>query len=102
MGASPEGASTGPRTSNTDAQAAAATASAPSNDYVRQIRDTAIAKLGSNIGLRMAGDRLSDLQPTTSMAEESASVKYSPERTTKAPSSQYLAHSSAPARLTGA
>ena len=102
MGASPEGVSSGPRTSYSDAQAAAASASAPQNDYVRQIRDTAIAKLGSNVGLRMAGDRLSDLQPTTSMAEESASVKYSPEKTTKAPSSQYLAHSSSPARLTGA
>lgn len=102
MGASPEGVSSGPRTSDSDAQAVAASASAPRNDYVRQIRDTAIAKLGSNVGLRMAGDRLSDLQPTTSMAEESASVKYSPEKTTKAPSSQYLAHSSSPARLTGA
>lgn len=102
MGASPEGTSTSPRTVDSMAQNAEAGATMPRNDYVRQIRDTAIAKLGSNVGLRMAGDKLSDLQPTTSMAEESAAVKYSPEKTSKAPGSQYLAYSSSPARVTGA
>jgi len=101
MGASPDTSTAGPRTRDSDAQVAAASASAPSNDYIRQIRDSAISKITGSAGFRMAGDRLSDIQPTSSLAEESASVKYSPEKTTKAPGSQYLAQSASPARLTG-
>lgn len=102
MGASPEGLSTSPSSGDSAAQTAAVGASSPTNDFVRQIRNSAVAKLGANAGLRMAGDKLSDLQPTTSMAEESVTMKYSPEKTTKAPGSQYLAYSSSPARVTGA
>lgn len=101
MGASSNTSTAGQRTGDADAQAATAAAMAPGNDYVRQIRDSAISKLTGSAGFRMAGDRLTDIQPTSSLAEESASVKYSPEKTTKAPGSQYLAQSASPARLTG-
>jgi hypothetical protein len=97
MGASPSGASTEPRA----VDAASQGASAPQNDYVRQLRDTTISRLTGTGGIRMAGDKLSEIQPTTSMAEESAYMKYSPEKTTKAPGSQYLAYSSSPSRLAG-
>jgi len=97
MGASPSGVPTEPRAVDYASQGA----SAPQNDYVRQIRDTAISRITGTGGIRMAGDKLSGIQPTTSMAEESASMKYSPEKTTKAPGSQYLAYSSSPSRLAG-
>jgi len=101
MGASSNTSISGPRTSDADAQAVTAATATPTSDYVRQIRDSALSKVASSAGLRMAGDRLTDLGPTSSLAEESASVKYSPEKTTKAPGSQYLAQGASPARLTG-
>lgn len=102
MGASPSGAPGAQRTTSADAQLAESGASAPQNDFVRQLRDSAVAKLTGTGGLRMAGDRLTPLQPVTSMAEESATMKYSPEKTSKAPGSQYLAYSASPTRVTGA
>lgn len=102
MGATISKPSTETPVDQTTAQTVAAGASVPQSDYIRQVRDAALTKLTGSSGLRMAGDRLSELQPTTSMAEESAKIKYSPEATSKSPSSQYLSYSAAPSRLTGA
>lgn len=101
MGASPsQGA--GQSVSSED-RTAANTATQPASDLGRQARDFAVTKLlGNTTGLRLAGDRLSELQPTTSMAEEAAAIKYSPEKVTKSPSSQYLAYGASPTRQTGA
>jgi hypothetical protein len=102
MGASPSETSNSQKTSIAELQAAEAGVSAPQNDYVRQIRDSVVSKATGTGGVRMAGDRLSLLQPITSMAEEAATMKYSPEKVSKAPGSQYLAYSSYPVRTTGA
>jgi hypothetical protein len=102
MGASPS-RTTGTDTSTTaEVQKVEAGASAPQNDYVRQLRDSVVSQITGTGGMRMAGDRLSPLQPATSMAEEAATMKYSPEKISKAPNSQYLAYGSSPARTTGA
>lgn len=44
--------------------------------------------------MRLAGDRLNDINSVVSMAEESQRSKYSPEMPSKAPGSQYLSTSS--------
>jgi hypothetical protein len=103
MGASPSSSSTGMMSKDATGQAVSSySVPAPENDFTRQIRDYAVSRLTGSSGLRMAGDKLTDLEPSVSMAEEAAAMKYSPEKTTKAPGSQYLAYSSSPARVTGA
>jgi len=94
--------SIGAQPSSDEVQAIQGGSSSPENDLVRQIKDSAISRLTGFSGIRMAGDKLSPIQPMTSMAEESAAMKYSPETPTKTPSSQYLSYSSSPARRTGA
>ena len=101
MGASPSGTSNISKGAVAEAQGAVAGVSAPQNDYVRQIRNSVISRVTGTGGVRMAGDRLSPLQPVTSMAEEAATMKYSPDKVSKAPGSQYLAYSSSPVRTTG-
>jgi hypothetical protein len=101
MGASPSEPSSGQKNVMAELQAAEAGVSTPQNDYIRQIRDSAISRVTGTGGIRMAGDRLSPLQPVTSMAEEAATMKYSPEKVSKAPGYQYLSYSSSPVRTTG-
>jgi len=73
----------------------------PANDLVRRVRESAAQQVGGASGFRMAGDRLSPMTSTSSMAEESTRLKYSPETTSKSPSSQYLSYSASPYRLGG-
>jgi len=62
----------------------------------------AVAPSLSSKKQRMAGDLLSATTSSVpSMAGESATMKYSPTLTSKAPSSQYLSYGSGSGRLTG-
>jgi len=92
---------TGAQPSSDEVQTIQEGASSPQNDLVRQIKNSAMSRLTGLSGMRMAGEKLSPIQPMTSMAEESAAMKYSPETPTKTPSSQYLSYSSSPERRKG-
>ena len=50
---------------------------------------------------RYAGDVLAELANAQSMSSASSGYKYSPDLTTKAPSSQYMAAAASPNRLSG-
>jgi len=73
----------------------------PANDLVRRVREAAATKVGGVSGFRMAGDRLSPMTATSSMAEATADMKYSPEGTSKS-GSKYLTYGSSPTRVSGA
>jgi len=92
---------TGAQPSSDEVQTIQEGASSPQNDLVRQIKNSALSRLTGLSGMRMAGEKLSPIQPMTSMAEESTAMKYSPETPTKTPSSQYLSYSSSPERRKG-
>lgn len=72
----------------------------PANDLVRRVREAAAGKVGGVSGFRMAGDRLSPMTATSSMAEATADMKYSPESTSKS-GSKYLTYGSSPTRVSG-
>ena len=63
--------------------------SAPEDDYIRFQRDTALIKSGSDEPFRMAGSKLSEIGPTSSISEDSRRTIYSPDNLNKS-TSKYL------------